>query len=282
MSKSMKRILVFLGLTFGLMYGSHGLIALLLETTEMEWGSFLYDLLGILGGGAPAFAALIMISTMYGKEEREAYWKRVYHYRTGTLWWAVALLSPLVIGFGGNLLHHGGWWNPGITPGELAALPLAFGTMIFAGGAEELGWRGVLQETMKKTVSLPVMGLVIGILWGIWHGPLFMIDVFAHSGYAFSTYLLSTIAFSLLLTLVVYKTGSVLLAILLHAGINAFGNLGFGIPMEASTAVMVYLVVISVIMGGVLYSLEKKKKGEVRRDFDAPCRINREAESPET
>ena len=267
MSKNLKRIIVFLGLTFGLMYGSHGLIALLLETTEMEWGSFLYDLLGILGGGAPAFAALIMINTMYGKEEREAYWKRVYHYRTGRIWWAVALVSPLVIGFGANLIHHGGWWNPGISSGDLIAFPLAFGAMIFAGGMEEIGWRGILQETMKKSVSLPVMGVVIGILWGIWHGPLFLIDVFAHSGYAFSTYLLTTIAFSLLLTLVVYKTGSVLLAILLHAGMNAYGNLGFGIPMEASFPVMAYLAVISLVVGAVLYSLEKKK-GEVKREFD--------------
>ena len=259
MSKNLKRTLVFLGLTFGLMYGSHGLIAILLLSTEMEWGNFIYDLLGILGGGAPAFAAIFMVYRMYGQEEKKAYWKRVYHYQTGKFWWAVALLSPLLIGFGANLVHHKGWWNPGITTEALVAFPLAFGVMIFAGGMEELGWRGILQRNMDRKFSLPVMGVIIGILWGIWHGPLFLLEVFAHSSYAFSTYLLTTITFSLLLTLVVYKTGSVLLAILLHAGVNAYGNLGFGIPMEIAPGVMAYLVVISLLLATVLYFMEKRR-----------------------
>ena len=258
MSKNLKRIMVFLGLSFGLMYGSVGLTAYLLETTTMEWGSFLYDVLGIIGGGAPAFAALIMVNSMYDKEEKNAYWKRCYRYKTGKTWWAIALFSPLLIGFGANIIYHGGWWNPEISVGELIAFPLAFAAAIFAGGMEELGWRGILQETMEKKYSLPIIGVVIGILWGIWHWPLFMVEVFAHSGYAFSTYLLTTVAFSLLLTLVVYKTGSVLIAILLHAGINAYGNLGFGIPMVEAPGVMTYLVVIALVMVGALYFLEKR------------------------
>ncbi|SDB90566.1 CAAX protease self-immunity [Pelagirhabdus alkalitolerans] len=259
MTKNTKRIWLFLMLTFLLMYVSHGIIAYLLETTSIEWDDFPFNALGIIGGGAPAFAAIFMVHKMYTEKEKKDYWESVYRHKVNWIWWPISLLSPLLIGFVANIIHHGGWWNPEIEIGQLIAFPLAFGVMIFAGGMEELGWRGILQDNMSKKFSLPTIGVVIGLLWGVWHGPLFLIDVFAHYHYDFSTYLLTTIVYSLILTLIVHKTKSVLLAILLHAGINAFGNLGFGIPMEVNAGIIIYLIVLIFVMTFVLYLFEKKK-----------------------
>lgn len=64
MTKGIKRIIVFLLITFGLMYLSHGLIALLLETTSIEWDNFPFNILGIIGGGAPA---LFIVYKMYNE-----------------------------------------------------------------------------------------------------------------------------------------------------------------------------------------------------------------------
>lgn len=257
MSKNTKRIVMFLAVTFGLMYLSHGLIALLLETTAMELEDFPLNILGIIGGGSPAFAALFMVYKMYSEEERKNYWNRAYLYKVHWFWWMVALLSPLVIGLGANLIYHGGWWNPDIQWSHIAAFPLTFGAMIFAGGAEELGWRGILQNSISKKVHPVVTGILIGIIWAIWHGPLFLIDVFAHYNYAFSTYFLFAIVYSLLLTLLVYKTRSILLAVLMHAGINAFGNLGFGIPMEVHEGVLVFLALLFIGFASALHFAEK-------------------------
>lgn len=99
---------------------------------------------------------------------------------------------------------------------------------------------------------------MIGVLWGIWHGLLFLIDVFAHYNYAFSTYMFTTIFYSLLLTLVVFKTKSVMLAILMHAGINAFGNLGFGMPMEVHGGLFAFFAVLIVMLAAVLFFVEKR------------------------
>ena len=258
MSKTTKRIVVFLLMTFGLMYISHGLIAYLLETTSIEWDNFPLNLLGIVGGGAPAFAALFVVYKMYHEEEKKAYWDRVFLFRVPWFWWVVALVSPLFIGVITNVVYHGGWWYPDLNMTAIILFPVSFAAMIFAGGAEELGWRGILQDTLSKKANLVVTGVVIGVLWGIWHGPLFLIDVFAHYDYAFSTYMLLTVMYSLLLTLVVYKTGSVMLAILMHAGINAFGNLGFGIPMEVHMGLFALLIVLIIMFSAILYFVEKK------------------------
>ena len=260
MSKSNKRIVVFVIVTFGLMYLSHGMIAYLLETTSIEWDNFPLNLLGILGGGAPAFAALFMVYKMYNEEEKKAYWDRVYFFRVPWFWWVVALLSPLIIGVIANVFYHGGWWHPDLEMTDIIVFPLSFAFMIFAGGLEELGWRGILQDNLSIKANLIVTGIVIGVLWGIWHGPLFLIDVFAHYDYAFSTYMFSTVIYSLLLTLVVYKTKSVMLAILMHASINAFGNLGFGIPMEVHGGLLALLAVLFIGFAAVLYFVENSNK----------------------
>lgn len=257
MSKSNRRIIVFLIVTFGLMYVSHGLIAFLLQATTIEWDNFPLNLLGIVGGGAPAFAALFVVYKMYNEEEKKAYWNHVYLFRVPWFWWVVALLSPLIIGVIANVVYHGGWWYPDLEMGDIIAFPLSFALMIFAGGVEELGWRGILQDTLSKKANLIVTGIVVGVLWGIWHGPLFLIDVFAHFNYVFSTYMLSVITYSLLLTLVVYKTKSVMLAILMHASINAFGNLGFGIPMKVHGGLLALFVVLIIVFAGTIYFAEK-------------------------
>ncbi len=255
-----RRIMVFLAATFGLMYITHGMIAFILARNLMEWDNFPLNILGIIGGGAPAFAALFVVYRMFDEREKEEYWRRVFLLRAPILWWVVTLLSPLVIGTIAQLIYHGGWWYPELKMGEIVTFPLMFFAMIFAGGAEEMGWRGILQEKLVGRVNLILIGLIIGVLWGIWHGPLFLIDVFAHYDYSFSVYMLTTIMYSMLLTLVVYKSRSVLLAILLHAGINAFGNLGFPIPMEVHNGVIVFIIGLSILLGVILYSVENSKK----------------------
>lgn len=265
MLKSPKRVLVFLFVTFGLMYLSHGFIYLLLETTSIPWDDFPFNLLGIIGGGAPAFAALFVVYKMYDKKEQRIYWDSVYLYKVPWVWWVVALASPIAIGILANVVYHGGWWYPNISMADVAAFPLALVAMIFAGGVEELGWRGILQDNLAKRSNLIVTGLVIGVLWGVWHGPLFMIDVFAHHDYAFLTYMLFTVMYSLLLTLLVYKTKSVLLAVLMHASINASGNLGFGLPMEVHGRLLALLIGLTVVIAGILHSVEKKDNRRITK-----------------
>ncbi|OUJ19167.1 Metal-dependent membrane protease CAAX family [Methanonatronarchaeum thermophilum] len=240
------------------MYISHAMIVFLLETTSLEWGSLPLNVLSIIGGGAPAFAAIIMLFKMYSEEEKKTYWKRVFLYKVHFFWWILALFSPLVIGLVANLIYNDGWWYPGLEMAEIIAFPILFGFMIFAGGIEELGWRGILQDTLSKKLNLMVIGIGIGVLWGVWHAPLFLIDVFAHYDYAFSTYLLSTVVYSLILTLIFYKTKSILLPVLMHASINAFGNLGFGIPLEIHTPLILFLVVLLIAFTFVLHFVENK------------------------
>jgi uncharacterized protein len=57
---------------------------------------------------------------------------------------------------------------------ELAAGFLLVG--VLAAVAEEPGWRGYAQRGLEPRLPVAVAGLVIGIVWAIWHLPLAFID----------------------------------------------------------------------------------------------------------
>ncbi|MGT2929525.1 CPBP family intramembrane glutamic endopeptidase [Streptococcus dentasini] len=59
----------------------------------------------------------------------------------------------------------------------LPSLPLmAILLTLVGGGNEEPGWRGFLQPALEKKFSFPLATVILGIIWGIWHLPLWVID----------------------------------------------------------------------------------------------------------
>ena len=182
----------------------------------------------------------------------------MYKFKVSAKWWAFVLLTPLLVGLFANLVVHHSFDFLSIGISDVVAFPVVFAVMNFAGGAEEHGWRGIMQTRMQTSVSLLITWTIIGILWGVWHLPLFLIEGFAHYDYHFLTYLLMTVLFSLLMTGIVYKTKSVGLAILFHAGINVFGNLGFGIPMIFNGWLLLLITIMIGLSAYWLLNLEKK------------------------
>lgn len=114
-----------------------------------------------------------LLSIRCTMNKKKAYWDRVFLFSVPWFWWVVALISPMIIGIIANIVYHGGWWYPNIEITDIIAFPIMLAVTIFAGGAEELGWRGILQDILSKKANLVVTGIVIGVLWGVWHGPLF-------------------------------------------------------------------------------------------------------------
>ena len=149
--------------------------------------------------------------------------------RPGARWVLVAAFLPLLFALVvlpvylalGNRLELGGW-------GRLVLLPVAFVAAIpFGPLAEELGWRGYgLPRLLERLAPLPA-SLLLGLIWTIWHVPLF----WAPAGTSISGQPVTALAVALYLALlsgysVIYtwlhqRTGSVLVAVLLHAGFNA-------------------------------------------------------------
>ncbi len=246
------RIVTFLIITLLLMYVSHALIWVLMTYASVEFDTTPIRILGIIGGGAPAFAALFLVYRMYSKEEQESYWERVFSIRAGVGWWLLVLLGPAIFAIAQKLGLHGLSWRPELASADVLRYPAVFAGMIFAGGAEELGWRGtLLDEARHSRYSLTAIALATGLVWAVWHAPLFLIDEFAHASYAFVPYLLSTLVLSLFMTALVVRTRSIGLAVLMHASVNAAGSLGIGPAFTHAPGVYIALAVF--LIAGLVF-----------------------------
>jgi len=68
-----------------------------------------------------------------------------------------------------------------LSPSALLALSLisafisgiSLNTLLAIG--EEIGWRGLMLDELRKRFSLPITSIIIGIAWSLWHAPLIIL-----------------------------------------------------------------------------------------------------------
>ena len=90
---------------------------------------------------------------------------------------------------------------------------------------EELGWRGFLQEHMNDRFGWLVTSLLIGVIWAVWHLPLWMIDS-PHAQIAPLLFASHVMLYSVIIgAAYTVSGGSILPAILLHLTFNLSSNL---------------------------------------------------------
>jgi uncharacterized protein len=93
--------------------------------------------------------------------------------------------------------------------------------LIILGGLEELGWRGILQPRLEKIITFLPSVLVVGIIWSIWHLPLWFMKGSSQSAFPFGLYLLSGIVLTTSLTTLYKYTNNLFLCVLSHVWFNA-------------------------------------------------------------
>ncbi|BFP39420.1 hypothetical protein FGF1_02650 [Flavobacteriaceae bacterium GF1] len=101
-------------------------------------------------------------------------------------------------------------------------------TLIGGPIAEEFGWRGFAQPGLQKKFSPLKTGLIIGLVWSLWHLPLFVFLPKAVGQMPIFAYIPLMTGVGVIFSWLYNRTkGSMFLAILLHGGLNfAHGFLG--------------------------------------------------------
>ena len=99
-------------------------------------------------------------------------------------------------------------------------------SMLIAGPlAEEPGWRGTAYPRLRASLSPLQAGLLLGVVWAIWHVPLFYIHGTVQAGFGLISW--SGLLFTLsvipmaLLTGYAYERAGVVASIAVHLGVNA-------------------------------------------------------------
>lgn len=176
-------------------------------------------------GLGPMAAAALVVTAEKGRTGLFRYLRRIVDYRVSAPWYLLAVILPAVMALATHGLHRISGAPPagpaGAPPLILFPVVLA-GAVLLGGGLEEPGWRGYALPRLLERTSPFQASLVLGVLWGLWHLPLFLSPTAAQSGQPLSWYLLNGVGLSIIFTWLYRRTkGSIPAAILLHAGINA-------------------------------------------------------------
>jgi membrane protease YdiL (CAAX protease family) len=165
-------------------------------------------------------------------------------------WVWTALLMPFVLQFLGALvdLSLGGneWFS--LTPDVLFALIGYYPFIVLFGGGlnEEPGWRGLAVPLMQRRYSPLVAGLIIGIVWSMWHLPLHATGVVAGGLESFPFRFVYNVPLGLLFGWLYNRSeGNLFACVLLHASYNSAGTI-FG--SNAALISMVLMIVFTVIV----------------------------------
>jgi membrane protease YdiL (CAAX protease family) len=121
---------------------------------------------------------------------------------------------------------------------------------------EELGWRGYFQEHLNHDTGWLAASLFIGVIWFVWHLPLWTIDS-PHAQIALPLYAGHVMCYAVIIgAAYTLSGGSILPAILIHLTVNMAANLaifaGFRDPNSWFSSSLLPYAVIAVIAGGMV------------------------------
>jgi len=245
MQKKYSNLIKFILLTFIISWGSWGTIIFLNKDLLI---------LRVLGCYGPFISLLFILFKRENKELKERIFKSLRTWNVHFGWYIFAILGTAIIGILAiiinNLLFDPVTFTKTSLSFVLIAIPYVLLTSVIG---EETGWRGYALNFLNKEFR-PLQGsLVTGILWGLWHLPLFYISSDFHKFIPFPLFLIQSIFMTYIYTWIYTKTKSLLIQHLFHT----FSNITLGLlPLLPSTQeTSVRPLVITIILLSLLTSI---------------------------
>jgi membrane protease YdiL (CAAX protease family) len=239
----MGALLAFVALTFGISWG------LVWTSTRVE-AAALSEAVYTLCGFGPSLAAFAIVLIRDGRAGLGRWVQRCMVWRPRIGWYLLALLATPLVMLAALGLHValGGAVPPSPAIGQPGLIVPTFALILMIGGplGEEFGWRGYMLPALAGRFGWRAASLIVGVVWGLWHAPLFVIPGAPQALMPPLLFLAGTVGMSVAFARMAVNTGfSVLPAIVLHWSINAFA---WAIPVTPQgETLQPYLVVIGLL-----------------------------------
>ena len=222
-------LLVYYLLTFALSWGGFVLAvgpSALVNTNWLAEGAFLPAVMAMLAG--PSLAGLLLTGVVDGRAGYRDLFSRLCKWRVGIRWYAVAILPAPIIA--AAVLVALSLTSPLFITDDKATVVLGgLGAAVMT-VLEEIGWTGFAVPRLRRRHSVPMTGLIAGVLWALWH---FLQQVFIGGTYAggipLAVFVMLSIlaavasltAYRVLMVWVYDGTGSLLVTTLMHGMLTA-------------------------------------------------------------
>lgn len=251
----MGKIGKYLSVTFVASWLLWGIVAISgkLGIGVLAFGAPLGSIFYVLGGVSPAICEIVLKKKSSSKEELKSFLKSIVNPKHSIWMYVYAIGGAMLIQAIPVLFHLSEVKQP-LYMGFVMIIP-----MIIGGGVEEIGWRGLLQPQLEEKCPHIVAAITVGVIWAVWHLPLWFIDGTNQQSLNFGWFCINTIMLSFFIGSVTYVSNSIFMAIIAHASINAFWEVMAATDEIIPSILLMFGVIIVTIVIDSLFGKKGKK-----------------------
>jgi uncharacterized protein len=169
---------------------------------------------------APAIAAFSVIMHNNGVKDLMRYLSRLFLWRCSLAWYAFLIFGIPLLFLSGSALK-GNISEASFPFSSFQSFIVAFVLTAIKDPVEEFGWRGLALPLLQRKFAPIWSGLILGVVWGSWHLPAFLLSETPQSTWSFTPFFAGSVAVSVIVTpLFNASSGSILLPALFHFQLN--------------------------------------------------------------
>ena len=226
----------------------------------LEFPEAVTNILQIVAAWSSTFAFSIIFKRVFPEIKFWSFVKKQFQAKIKTSIIITVILLQLII-FGIVIVLPGTGIKISLSTSGLGILLFHFFNNLIRGSlGEELGWRGFAQNELQKKHSPLISSLIIGVLWGFWHAPLWLV-----SGYKgieliqyIGVFLLGIISVSIIISFYYKLTENLLMPIIIHQMFNFLIAITSGELLSILTYTCLFYFILAVILiivnpGEILY-----------------------------
>jgi membrane protease YdiL (CAAX protease family) len=231
-----------------------------------------FAMLGLAMLLGPSVAGLLLTGLVSGRAGFRELLSRLFGWRVGARWYAVALLTaPLSTA---AVLLALSFLSPVFLPAivtsndRVSLLLMGIAAALAVGIFEELGWTGFAIPRLRRRHGVLATGLIVGVLWGAWHFLLFW-ESDSFSGVLPLALLLARLfswlpAYRVLMVWVYDHTDSLLVAMLMHVSLVA-STLVVSPPLTGMP-LLTYILVRAAVLWAIVAAVAVANRGQLSRE----------------
>jgi len=186
----------------------------------------------IIGLFGPGVGSYISIYTLEGREAIKKHFKKFFSLKFGWEVWLTILLGIGIMAFIAWIIPEFIGENRVQMPfSNIYTLPLFFIVLLIYstflnGGNEEIGWRGYILPYLENKYGLIIGSLILGIIWSIWHIPMWFIHGMNHMYMNFLAFMFFCIGYSFIFSWIIKISGNRLFSgLVAHGLVNLYFSL---------------------------------------------------------
>lgn len=227
----------------------------------------------VVGTFGPSLAAVVLIGARRGWTGLRSELAKQWRWRFPFTLWALILFAPAVIVLIAIVIAQGlgapnGQWND--AEQLLLILPVFLYVVTFGGPlGEEFGWRGFALPHLEQRVNPTAAVVLLGLIWGLWHLPLFWIEGTIQQQIPLGAFLVQTTATSVIYGWLWNKTVSLPAVVAIHAATNTTVGLLPVLPNAAGSLIPLWTAISIAAVVALLLIVWTKGRLGYREDTAA-------------